>query len=213
MVSCWGAKEIHSSAGCSGRTPAEQTHVGAILVCCCKVVSRRWVLNGYYCALWWKSKTPQTFSMHGLKKKNPNIYFREQSTRTRRLTSVLCFLFLQNATLKELNVCRGDTLVITEGKLPAKVKQLKLCSSVTCQCLEIWIWESFIWVSFSSSCLFYKYLEKFWSASVPVCTGDGVWKWRALLGDPLVSLPSKWKDSLLTNLRQYHRMVWVVRDL
>ncbi|KAM6200689.1 LOW QUALITY PROTEIN: ubiquitin carboxyl-terminal hydrolase 40-like [Sarcoramphus papa] len=26
----------------------------------------------------------------------------------------------ENATLKELNVCRGDTLVITEGKLPAK---------------------------------------------------------------------------------------------
>ena len=26
----------------------------------------------------------------------------------------------ENATLKELNVCRGDTLVITEGKLPPK---------------------------------------------------------------------------------------------
>ncbi|RMC18311.1 hypothetical protein DUI87_04193 [Hirundo rustica rustica] len=36
------------------------------------------------------------------------------------LTGILCFLFLQNATLKELNVCRGDTLVITEGKLPQK---------------------------------------------------------------------------------------------
>uniref|UniRef100_A0A8C5TY28 Ubiquitin carboxyl-terminal hydrolase 40 n=1 Tax=Malurus cyaneus samueli TaxID=2593467 RepID=A0A8C5TY28_9PASS len=28
----------------------------------------------------------------------------------------------ENATLKELNVCRGDTLVVSEGKLPGKVK-------------------------------------------------------------------------------------------
>uniref|UniRef100_A0A8B9TVR6 Ubiquitin carboxyl-terminal hydrolase n=1 Tax=Anas platyrhynchos TaxID=8839 RepID=A0A8B9TVR6_ANAPL len=36
----------------------------------------------------------------------------------------------ENATLKELNVCRGDTLVITEGKLPPKVKINKLCPLV-----------------------------------------------------------------------------------
>uniref|UniRef100_A0A8C2TPE7 Ubiquitin carboxyl-terminal hydrolase n=1 Tax=Coturnix japonica TaxID=93934 RepID=A0A8C2TPE7_COTJA len=37
----------------------------------------------------------------------------------------------EDATLKELNVCRGDTLVVTEGKLPSKVKVRRWCSLVS----------------------------------------------------------------------------------
>lgn len=65
---------------------------------------------------------------HTLHKKiNHNL---ENEAQERVDLSQLCFLFLQNATLKELNVCRGDTLVITEGKLPPKVKINKLCPLV-----------------------------------------------------------------------------------
>ncbi|XP_072198355.1 ubiquitin carboxyl-terminal hydrolase 40 [Excalfactoria chinensis] len=45
----------------------------------------------------------------------------------------------ENATLKELNVCRGDTLVVTEGKLPAKgflkipIWWLKSSSQMKCE--------------------------------------------------------------------------------
>lgn len=108
--------------------------------------------------LWWKSNTAWTFGMHGLKSLT---YLRKQSTRTCWLTSTLCFLFLQNATLKELNICRGDTLVIAEGQLPPKVKRKMLFVG---QLTVSGGWNTFL--SFFSLVLILKILlsEKFRSA-------------------------------------------------
>jgi len=67
-----------------------------------------------------KAKTPWTFGLQGLKSHQHILW--KQRIRACGLTSILCSLFPQNATLKELNVCGGDTLVVTEEKLPPKVK-------------------------------------------------------------------------------------------
>lgn len=66
LLSCRGAKEIQSSAGCSGRGCCRAVSCRCSTVCCCKAVCSCWVLNGCFCAPWWKSKTPWNFGMHGL---------------------------------------------------------------------------------------------------------------------------------------------------